>query len=60
MPTIIWFLYVVAALGSWWLATAITFTHGVRLGRGEQPFGLFLGFGLYALMAMFIVQAART
>jgi hypothetical protein len=53
-------LYALAALGSWWLATGLIFTEGLRLGRGySSSWPVLTAVGLYLLMVTFIVQVAR-
>ena len=52
-------IYVLAALGCWWLATAMMFTSGLLRGKGEPASALAPSFLLYLLMVVFIVQVAR-
>jgi hypothetical protein len=52
-------LYALAALGCWWLATAMIFTDGLLRGKGEPASALAPSFLLYLLMVVFIVQVAQ-
>jgi len=52
-------LYVLAALGCWWLATAMIFTDGLRVAGGHPSRWLLPSFALYLLMVVFIVQVAQ-
>lgn len=53
-------IYFLAALGSWLLATGLTFTNGLRRGAGHPPqWGMLSSFGLYLLMVAFIVEWTR-